>query len=180
MLAVGDVAGHGLSAASGMAHLRFALVAWLSIGIRDSAVLLGHLNRLCGQLAITGTAVVAVYDPVTRLLCWGRAGHLAPLLSRDGGTGPLDRPPGLLLGAADDSVYPVLTPRLRPGDLVLFYTDGLVERRAPEEDRLEQVRSVLSALSAEPGEQTLGRLRDLLHQPSPDDDTCALAVRVLP
>ncbi|MBQ0904532.1 PP2C family protein-serine/threonine phosphatase [Micromonospora sp. U21] len=180
VLAVGDVAGHGLNAASGMAHLRFALVAWLSVGIRDPAVLLGHLNRLCGQLAITGTAVVAVYDPGTRVLCWGRAGHLAPLLSRDGETGPLDRPTGLLLGADGDSVYPVLTPRLRPGDVVLFYTDGLVERRAPEEDRLEQVRSMLSALSAAPGEQTLGRLRDLLHHPSPDDDTCTLAVRVLP
>ena len=37
LLAVGDVAGHGLEAASGMAHLRFALIAWLSIGIHDPA-----------------------------------------------------------------------------------------------------------------------------------------------
>ncbi|MEV4657074.1 SpoIIE family protein phosphatase [Micromonospora sp. NPDC049301] len=179
VLAVGDVAGHGLDAASGMAHLRFGLVAWLSTGIRDPAVLLGHLNRLCGQLAITGTAVVAVYDPSTRVLRWGRAGHLAPLLSRDGETRPLDRPPGLLLGADDDTVYPVLTPRLRPGDLVLFYTDGLIERREPVEDRLDQVCGMLSAFSAAPAERPLGRLRDLLHHPSPDDDTCALAVRVL-
>ncbi|MEU4337933.1 SpoIIE family protein phosphatase [Micromonospora lupini] len=180
VLAVGDVAGHGLEAASGMAHLRFALVAWLSIGIRDPSVLLGHLNRLCGQLSITGTAVVAVYDPATRVLCWGRAGHMAPLLSRAGETGPLDRPSGLLLGAGDDTAYPVLAPRLRPGDLVLFYTDGLVERRAPEQNLLRQVRTTLSALSATPGEQTLARLRDLLNHPSPDDDTCTLAVRVLP
>ncbi|WP_410813651.1 PP2C family protein-serine/threonine phosphatase [Micromonospora sp. 067-2] len=180
VLAVGDVAGHGLDAASGMAHLRFALVAWLSIGIRDPAVLLGHLNRLSGQLAITGTAVIAVYDPAARVLRWGRAGHMAPLLSRNGETGPLDHPPGLLLGASADSAYPVLTPRLRPDDLVLFYTDGLVERRTPDDDLLEQVRTTLSALSAAPGEQTLGRLRGLLHHPSPDDDTCTLAVRVLP
>ncbi|MGQ5261214.1 PP2C family protein-serine/threonine phosphatase [Micromonospora sp. ZYX-F-536] len=180
VLAVGDVTGHGLDAASGMAHLRFALVAWLSIGIRDPAVLLGNLNRLCGQLAITGTAVVAVYDPATRVLRWGRAGHMAPLLSRAGETGPLDRPAGLLLGAGEDSAYPVLTPRLRPGDLVLFYTDGLVERRATDNDLLEQVRAMLSALSVAPGEQTLSRLRGLLHRPNPDDDTCTLAVRVLP
>ncbi|MFF5180127.1 PP2C family protein-serine/threonine phosphatase [Micromonospora sp. NPDC000316] len=180
VLAVGDVAGHGLDAASGMAHLRFALVAWLSIGIRDPSVLLGHLNRLCGQLAITGTAVVAVYDPATRVLRWGRAGHMVPLLSRDGATGPLDRPPGLLLGADDDSAYPVLTPRLRPGDLVLFYTDGLVERRTPDEGLLARVRATLSTVTAAPGEQTLAGLRDLLNHPSPDDDTCTLAVRVLP
>ncbi|MET8365054.1 SpoIIE family protein phosphatase [Micromonospora sp. NPDC005194] len=180
VLAVGDVTGHGLDAASGMAHLRFALVAWLSIGIRDPSVLLGHLNRLCGQLSITGTAVVAVYDPATRVLCWGRAGHTVPLLSRAGETKPLDRPPGLLLGAGDDAVYPVLSPRLSPGDLVLFYTDGLIERRAPEQDRLPQVRATLSALTATPGEQPLARLRDLLNHPNPDDDTCTLAVRVLP
>ncbi|MGC4857217.1 PP2C family protein-serine/threonine phosphatase [Micromonospora sp. DT4] len=180
VLAVGDVAGHGLDAASGMAHLRFALVAWLSIGIQDPSVLLGHLNRLCGQLSITGTAVVAVYDPATRMLCWGSAGHMAPLLSRAGRTEPLDRPPGLLLGAADNSTYPMRAPRLRPDDLVLFYTDGLVERREPEQDRSPQIRATLSTLSATPGEQTLTRLRTLLHHPSPDDDTCTLAVRVLP
>ncbi|MEU8166789.1 PP2C family protein-serine/threonine phosphatase [Micromonospora sp. NPDC049004] len=180
VLAVGDVAGHGLDAASGMAHLRFALVAWLSIGIRDPSVLLGHLNQLCGQLSITATAVVAVYDPATRVLCWGRAGHMVPLLSRAGATAPLDRPPGLLLGAGDDDAYPVLAPRLNPGDVVLFYTDGLVERRAPEQDLLPQVRETLSALTATPGEQPLARLRDLLNHPSPDDDTCTLAVRVLP
>ncbi|MCF0095025.1 PP2C family protein-serine/threonine phosphatase [Micromonospora sp. MH99] len=180
VLAVGDVAGHGLDAASGMAHLRFSLVAWLSIGIQDPSVLLGHLNRLCGQLSITATAVVAVYDPATRVLCWGRAGHMVPLLSRAGQTDPLDRPPGLLLGAGDDAAYPVLAPRLNPGDVVLFYTDGLVERRAPEQDLLPQVRKTLSALTATPGEQPLARLRDLLNHPSPDDDTCTLAVRVLP
>src|SRR5689334_15424920 len=49
LLAIGDVAGHGLEAASGMAHLRFGLVAWLSIGIADPSTLVGHLNQLCGQ-----------------------------------------------------------------------------------------------------------------------------------
>ncbi|MEV7327760.1 SpoIIE family protein phosphatase [Micromonospora sp. NPDC093244] len=180
VLAVGDVAGHGLDAASGMAHLRFALVAWLSIGIHDPAELVGHLDRLCGQLAITATAVVAVYDPATRELCWARAGHLAPLLSRAGETGPLDLPPGLLLGADAGAAYGVRAARLRPGDLVLFYTDGLVERRVPADAPLEQVVVTLSAFTAGPGEPALGRLRELLHHPNPDDDTCTLAVRVLP
>ncbi|MET8231732.1 SpoIIE family protein phosphatase [Micromonospora sp. NPDC005298] len=180
VLVVGDVAGHGLDAASGMAHLRFALVAWLSIGIHDPSVLLGHLNRLCAQLKITATAVVAVYDPATRVLRWARAGHLAPLLSRAGDTGPLDLPPGMLLGASADATYGQRTPRLCTGDLVLFYTDGLVERRVPADALLEQVTATLSAFTAGSGEPALGRLRDLLHHPNPDDDTCTLAVRVLP
>jgi hypothetical protein len=42
------------------------------------------------------------------------------------------------------------------------------------------VRATLSEVSAEPGELTLKRLRDLLPAAGPDDDTCTLALRVLP
>ncbi len=181
VLAIGDVAGHGLEAASGMAHLRFALVAWLSIGIRNAGVILGHLNRLCGQLGITGTAVVAFYDPATRLLSWARGGHMAPLVAHAGRTDALDLPDGLLLGARDEADYPVVATQLHDHDLVLFYTDGLVERRdAGVPDLLDAVRRHLRAVSAEPGERALVRLRSLLNYASPDDDTCTLAVRVLP
>ncbi|MEU4695455.1 SpoIIE family protein phosphatase [Actinoplanes sp. NPDC023714] len=175
-LAIGDVAGHGLEAANGMAHLRFALVAWLSIGIREPGTLLQHMNRLCTQLGITGTALVAVYDPRTRTLPWARAGHMAPLLARDGAAGELDRPPGLLLGAEPEEDFPVASARLEPGDLVLLYTDGLVERRSS--DRSAEVREHLSAVSATPGADQLTRIHRLLHAPSPDDDTCTLTLRV--
>ncbi|BCJ46322.1 hypothetical protein GCM10010168_59610 [Actinoplanes ianthinogenes] len=177
-LAVGDVAGHGMEAASGMAHLRFALVAWLSVGIRDPGQLLRHLNQLCAQLGITGTAVVGVYDPETRLLPWARAGHMAPLLGRQGRAIDLERPPGLLLGAETEADFPVAGARLEPGDLVLFYTDGLVERRGDPTGRAAEVREHLSAVSAAPGDDPLGTIHRLLHAPSPDDDTCTLAVRV--
>ncbi|MEV4639562.1 SpoIIE family protein phosphatase [Actinoplanes sp. NPDC049548] len=181
LLAVGDVAGHGLEAASGMAHLRFALVAWLSIGIHDPGTLLAHMNRLCVQLGITGTAVVARHDPATGVLSWARAGHLPPLLSRAGATAELPRPQGLLLGAEAAAEYPVVEAPLERDDLVLLYTDGLTERRgAGAEDSLEQVKARLSAVSAGPGEDALARLRGLLHSANPDDDTCLLAVRVLP
>jgi len=179
VLAVGDVAGHGLGAANGMAHLRFGLIAWLSIGIDDPSALLGHLNRLCGRLRITGTAVIAVYDPCARTLAWARAGHAPPLLARAGTAEPLPRAAGLLLGAEDDAEYPMLTPRLEADDLLLFYTDGLVERRTPAEPLLPRIRRILSAASADVGEQTVTRLAARLNTPSPDDDTCTLMVRVV-
>ncbi|GAA1621808.1 PP2C family protein-serine/threonine phosphatase [Actinoplanes couchii] len=166
-LAIGDVAGHGLEAASGMAHLRFALVAWLSIGIRDPGELLGHMNRLCLQLGITGTALIAFYDPRTRELPWARAGHPPPLLSRAGRVGELERPAGLLLGAEPETVFPVSRAGLEPDDLVLFFTDGLVERRGLPEGRFAEVREHLAASAV-----------GMLHTPSPDDDTCTLAIRV--
>ncbi|MEV6601091.1 SpoIIE family protein phosphatase [Actinoplanes sp. NPDC051346] len=179
LLAVGDVAGHGLEAANGMAHLRFALVAWLSIGIHDPGVLLGHLNRLCVQLGLTGTAVVGRHDPVAGRLSWARAGHPPPLLARAGHAAELPSPPGLLLGADADAGYPVADAPLEEADLVLLYTDGLVERReAGAVATLADVKRHLSAVSASPGADPLVRLRGLLRSANPDDDTCLLAVRV--
>ncbi|MEV4703494.1 SpoIIE family protein phosphatase [Actinoplanes sp. NPDC049316] len=181
VLAVGDVAGHGLQAASGMAHLRFALVAWLSIGIRDPGALLAHLNRLSLQLRLTGTAVVGWFDPERRELTWARAGHLPPLLCRAETSTELPLPTGLLLGAHGGAAYEVVTTPLETGDVVLFYTDGLVERRREGTSHLlRQVKENLSAAAAEPGDRVLPRLRTLLQAPNPDDDTCLLAVRVLP
>ncbi|GIE94573.1 hypothetical protein Ari01nite_20380 [Paractinoplanes rishiriensis] len=180
LLAVGDMAGHGLAAANGMAHLRFALIGWLAIGIDDPATLLRHLNRLCVQLHLTGTAVLAVYHPASRALTWARAGHAAPLLARRGTALPLDLPAGLLLGADEESTYQVLSPVLSAGDLLLFYTDGLIERRVPTQPALlTEVLETLAAASAEPPEQALPKLAARLNRPSPDDDTCTVAVRVL-
>ena len=180
VLAIGDVTGHGLAAASGMAQLRYALLAWLSTDIRDPGTLLGHLNRLCVQLKITGTAVVAVYDPASRQLQWARAGHLAPLLARSGEGGPLGRPDGLLLGADVAADYPVALAQLRADDLVLLYTDGLVERRTVDSVALtRQLIDMLAQSSISVGDETLTSLLDRLGEPSRFDDTCVLAVRML-
>jgi serine phosphatase RsbU (regulator of sigma subunit) len=176
-LAIGDVAGHGREAAGGMAHLRFALVAWLSIGIDDPGELLAHMNRLCLQLDLTATAIVALYDPAARTMTWARAGHTAPLLGHAGRCAELDVPGGVLLGAEAGGAYPVLVSDLDRGDLVVLYTDGLVERRDHGSDhRLDTVRAGVAAASGAP--DALERLRPVLHTASPDDDTCTLAVRV--
>ncbi|XVU22385.1 PP2C family protein-serine/threonine phosphatase [Actinoplanes sp. CA-054009] len=172
LLAVGDVAGHGLAAANGMAHLRFALIAWLSIGVHDPALLLRHLNRLCGQLRLTGTAVLGVFDPAGRTLAWGRAGHAPPLLARGGNAWPLDYPVGMLLGADGEVTYEIKTLALDPGDLLLLYTDGLVERR----DGPPLLPRVLGALAAADG--TLPAVTTI-NRPSPDDDTCTVLIKVL-
>lgn len=182
VLAIGDVAGHGLEAASGMAHLRFGLLAWLSIGIHEPAILASHLNQLSWQLKITGTALVAVYEPTSNTIRYARAGHLPPLLARAGAIVDIDQPVGILLGAEPDTDYVEQTIAMRSGDLLLLYTDGLVERRsltAPA-SLLDHVKQILADLSAKSGEHTIAQVRDLLRYASPDDDTCTLAVRVLP
>lgn len=174
VLAIGDVVGHGLTAASSMAHLRYALIAWTSMGIADPATVLEHMNRLCTQLNTTATAIVAVYDPAARRLRWASAGHPSPLLARDGQARALRRLSGLLLGAVE-TTYKTATCPLEPGDLVLFYTDGLVERRGGG-SRLPEIRRATAAASTQ--DDPLARLQPVLSEASPHDDTCALAVVV--
>ncbi|MGK5681710.1 PP2C family protein-serine/threonine phosphatase [Actinoplanes sp. URMC 104] len=182
LLAVGDVAGHGTQAATAMAQLRHALRA-LAVTTSDPGELLGHLNRLTCDLEretpeMSATAVVARYDPARREIVWAQAGHPPPLLSRGGRTVPLERPPGPMLGVMDDAAYATSRFDFRIGDVLLFYTDGLVEHRhrGPDDGLASVIATVDEAVRAAPG-QPLGELLARLRQTNPDDDTCILAAR---
>jgi serine phosphatase RsbU (regulator of sigma subunit) len=187
LLAVGDVAGHGTTAATTMAQLRYSLRA-LAVTTGDPAALLGHLNHLICDMAresgvpeiaeTTATAIVARFDPARRRLTWAQAGHPPPLLSRHGRTAPLPRPPGPMLGVLEDARYEAAVLDLAVGDLLLCYTDGLVEhrRRGPDGGLATVIRAVDEAVRAAPG-RPLGELLSRLRQANPDDDTCILAVR---
>lgn len=178
LLAIGDVVGHGLAAATSMAHLRYSLTAWTSVGIDDPGALLGHMNKLCLRLQTTATAVIAVYDPPTGSLRWARAGHPLPLHTRDGHTTELRRVDGLLLGVSPEAAYPLGECQLRAGDLLTFYTDGLVERRdRGSESVLAELARILSALDTSDG-GGLERLRAGLPPANEHDDSCVLALRV--
>jgi serine phosphatase RsbU (regulator of sigma subunit) len=182
VLAIGDAVGHGLSAATAMAHLRYSLEAWARIGIGDPPQLLTHLNDLCLQLGTTATAIVAIFDPADLSLRWARAGHPLPLHSRDGLTTALVRVDGMLLGATASAAYTEATVDLQRGDLVVFFTDGLIERRGDttSDESLRRLASALSAINSTPDADMLARLSELVSKPSPFDDTCVLAIQVLP
>jgi serine phosphatase RsbU (regulator of sigma subunit) len=182
LLAIGDVAGHGTLAATTMAQLRYSLRA-LAVTTNDPAVLLGHLNRITCDLdeerpETAATAIVARYEPGLRRLTWAQAGHPPPLLSRGGRTQPLPRPTGPMLGVLENATYECAELRLAIGDLLLLYTDGLVEHRHRSlDDGLDAViRTVDEAVAAAPA-QPLAELVSRLRQANPDDDTCILAVR---
>jgi len=181
LLAVGDVSGHGVRAAATMAQLRHALAALAVTVTAEPAELLSHLNELLyqgGLTAPTATMVIGRYDPADCRLRWAQAGHPAPLLSRNGRTEMLSRPAGPLLGAVHDARYGTETMAIRSGDVLLFYTDGLIEQRhRPLLEGLAPVVTTLDRITADPRPQPLADLLAELHQANPDDDTCLLAVR---
>lgn len=183
VLAVGDVSGHGVRAAATMAQLRHALAALAVTITADPAELLSHLNELLyqgGITAATATMVIARFDPATATLVWAQAGHPVPLLSCNGATSQLPRPAGRLLGAVHQTRYDTASIHLAPGDVLLFYTDGLIERRhRPLLEGLTPVINTLNRITAYPRLQPLADLLAELHQANPDDDTCLLAARSL-
>src|SRR5215472_15818033 len=129
LLAIGDVGGHGLEAAAGMARLRGAL-AGLAITGAPPDQLVGWLNDLVWHVSPEHTAsvIAGYFDPAERVLTWAQAGYPPPVLVRGAWTLPLEPPAGIMLGAGKEG-YELASLQVRPGDLLLLYSDGLVELR---------------------------------------------------
>jgi serine phosphatase RsbU (regulator of sigma subunit) len=178
LLAVGDIAGHGIDAVTGMVALRNCLRG-LAITGAGPGSLLGWLNSIAYNLTdgIIGTAVCGLYDPVTRALRWARAGHLPPVLVRDGDAAQLDQPEGVLLGADSAATYQEFVTDLRPGDTLMLFTDGLVERR---DEAIDDSMAKLLQIAAQPADDIANFADYLLSHARSDtsDDACMVAVRV--
>lgn len=129
-IAVGDVVGQGTRAAAVMGQLRSALSGYLLEG-HDPATALGHLDRFAHRVpgAAGSTATCLVIDPATGDLTWARAGHPPPLVIGPGGPRFLDDATGTVLAVRGRPAYVPGRARLEPGESVVLYTDGLVERR---------------------------------------------------
>lgn len=156
LVAVGDIAGHGIDAATSMVALRGALHG-LCFTDRDPGDLMEWLNEVALHTPTqpTVTVLCALYDPAGRTLRWTSAGHPPPLLPRGGRARFLEAEPNILLGARPGASYEeTLTPML-PGDTLLLYTDGLIERRNVDLDEsLAGLRRAAQRLAAAgPGEQ---------------------------
>lgn len=180
LLAIGDVSGHGMPAISQMAQLRHALIGLAMTGHSPDR-LLAWLNDLVlhRMPETTATAVVGHLDPATRMFTWGRAGHLAPILVREGTATQLAPPAGVLLGATPDEPYEMAGVELRENDLLLLFTDGLVERRNRDIDEGLALVMEAAALLSGDLDEGLDRLIEVIGGPNPEDDTCVLAIGVL-
>ena len=179
LLVVGDITGHGIDAVTGMIAARNALRGLAATG-EGPADLLRHLNYASCHLTegIAGTVVCGRYDPESRVLRWARAGHLPPVLVRDGKAEMLPLPGGVLLGLDPDAEYEEATLEMRSGDTLLLFTDGLIERRA---DSISDALREFTAASVPAGPDAATHADRILARAISDtgDDTCLVAVRIL-
>lgn len=175
-LAIGDVVGHSLEAATVMAQLRTGIRSYLLEG-HGPAATLERLNRLLCRFHpdATATACCAVYDRRTGRCEVANAGHPPPLVVNEHGVRFL--PIGGPLLGVDAAGVPAHAFTLAAGDLLLLFTDGLVERRNETIDAgLERLARVAARMTS-----NLDELCDrLLREAGPasmDDDIALVAIR---
>jgi hypothetical protein len=153
-LAIADVAGKGIPAATLAARTRYLLEALASEG-RDPGDVLARLNAALMRDAgihLFVSLYYAVYTPSRGVLRWASAGHPPPVLLRAGtsGAAPLDTA-GLLLGILPDAKYTSRETSVCPGDVLVLYTDGLTEARRDDGELFGEQRLTAAVTAARGG-----------------------------
>ncbi len=201
-LAVGDVAGKGISAALLMASIQSIMRSQLTAATPVLAAAANGtprtvystsnmVSRLNQQLYLStapekyATFMFGVYDELDQTFTYTNAGHLPPILIRRGESRLLEVT-GTVVGAFPRCVYEEQKIRLEPGDLLVSYTDGITE---PENEYGEEfgadrlVETLIQNHRLETGElinRVMDTVRNWTSAPElPDDMTLVLARRIL-
>ena len=211
MLAVGDISGKGISAALLMATIHSAVRAYsiedisvlresATIGVvggsglmlasesrgtdASPATLLTLLNHQLYEStpdAKYATLFLGIYDGATRRFMYANGGHLPPILISEDGTSQLLSCGGTVVGLFDNLSFPEATVQLRPGDVLVAYSDGVTE---PENDYGEFGEERLIQLVRENRHLPLERITEIVtaavadwigDNEQPDDVTLVLA-----
>jgi serine phosphatase RsbU (regulator of sigma subunit) len=178
LLVIGDVSGHGLRAATTMASLRHATLAYAAHDPRPAAV----LSRLSdfvnsGPHDYFATVLCAMVDVDGHRLTVASAGHLPPLLI-DGDDGRyVEMDVSVPIGVERDSPYHEVTVQVPPNATLVAFTDGLVERREEVVDTgLERLRDAATAQRL-PLDDLVEKLPDDLAFADHHDDTAIVGIQ---
>ncbi|MFF7409093.1 SpoIIE family protein phosphatase [Streptomyces lydicus] len=179
-VAVGDVVGHGLHAAAVMGMLRSALSAVIR-AIPSPAQALEVLGLYARSVdgAMAATAVKVLIDTRSTLVIYSNAGHPPPILLHSDGTCELlDKATDPPLGAREHHVpRPQAGLAYTPGDILVLYTDGLIERRGEDIDAgLERLTTALAQDQTLPPELLADALLARLDAAGGAPDDIALVV----
>jgi len=176
---VGDVMGRGVAAAASMAQMRAAIRAYIAV---DAAprVVLSKLDLLFRTYALHQlvTLVYGVVDPLSDEMVVVNAGHPPPVvLRRDGAVEQLPSADGPPLGTGDLQREPT-TVGFLPGDTVVAFTDGLIERRGEDIDRGQlRVLEAVAGLAGGPLPEALETLVETVRDHTRDDDVAVVVAR---
>jgi serine phosphatase RsbU (regulator of sigma subunit) len=171
-LIIGDVSGHGLEAATTMALLRHATLAYVAQDARPAAVLARLAEFVARQPApgYFATVLCALIDVEAHRMSVASAGHLAPLLLANGGGEFVDLHTDVAIGVTRSAMsYSETAVELPAPATLVAFTDGLVERRGEVIDvGMERLRA-LAANQRLPLSQLIRKLTEELASDHTDD-----------
>ncbi|MFD5340697.1 SpoIIE family protein phosphatase [Streptomyces hawaiiensis] len=184
-LAIGDVVGHDLEAAAGMAQVRNMLRAYAWSQHEPPSRIVERLDEAIQHITDVdmATTIFARIEPADDghwQLSWTNAGHPPPLLiSRDGLAQYLTDGHGILLGTQTGTRRPDATAQLPPGSTLVLYTDGLIEApRRTLDEGLNRLRQHAAALAHRPLASFTDQLLRRVRPSGNDDDVAVLALRI--
>lgn len=186
-LAVADVSDKGVPAALFMMSSR-TLLKGAAVGVGDPGPVLSEVNDLLNETndaAMFVTVFYGVYDPATRVLTFSNGGHNPPLVVHaDGSSEELELTGGIALGAIPQFSYGQASVRLRQGDMVVFFTDGVTEAINPGNDEfgLEALQALFedgeTRSAREAAEMILKAVREFAGEAPQFDDLTCMTLRV--
>ncbi|AVV44509.1 SpoIIE family protein phosphatase [Streptomyces sp. ID05-04B] len=183
-LAVGDVVGHDLEAAAGMAQVRNMLRAYAWALHEPPSQIVARLDEAVMHITDVAMATlilarVEAADDGHWRLTWTNAGHPPPLLiSHDGLAAYLTGGHGILLGTGVSRPRADAGALLPPGSTLLLYTDGLIEEPGHTLDEgLHRLRRHAAALAHRPLASFTDLLLRRVRPAANDDDVALLALR---
>jgi serine phosphatase RsbU (regulator of sigma subunit) len=179
---VGDVVGRGVEAAAAMGQLRSALRA-TTAAAPSAGEALSQLDDLTDQIpgSPSATILLGTVDLAREVITLASAGHLPPVLVAGGQVRVMHEVKGTPIGFVSRSVGRTsVAAKLHPGDTVVFYSDGLIERRGETIDhgiaRLVAALTKSSDLAIEALAEAV--LRDCM-EPDHQDDVALLCLRLV-
>jgi PAS domain S-box-containing protein len=179
-IAIGDVAGHGLSAVAEMAHVRFSLRS-LSYLHDDPSDVLSQLSELV-RVFSPDTMVTALYgtlDPSSGHFEYSLAGHFPPALCGPDSCELVEVRADPPLGLGEQYARHTLT--LGPDQTLVAFTDGILERRSEAISlSLQRLTATCGAGPREPEALCEHLMREMLVDLPNDDDAAVVAVRLAP
>ena len=186
-LAVADVSDKGVPAALFMMSSR-TLLKGAAVGIGHPGAVLSEVNDLLNETndaAMFVTVFYGVYDPASKVLTFSNGGHNPPLVVHaDGSSEELELTGGIALGAVPQFEYGQASVQLRPGDMVVFFTDGVTEAINPRNDEfgLEAVQALFedgeTRSAQEAAEMILKAVREFAGEAPQFDDLTCMILRV--